>query len=332
MRAKIGLASIALLALGCGFARGEPLQLRVAWAAPLANSASIWLDKKDLARHYGKSYVFEPVRYRGTPPMITAIANNELEIGNLAYSTLPIAIENAGMDDIRVIADDFQDGVDGYYSNEFDVLTDGPIRKVEDLKGKVVATNAGGSAVDVAVRAMLHKRGLESNRDYTIIEAPFPAMRAMLAEKKVDLIPAVRPFSIDPELTKIAHPLFTTRDAIGLSQFIMLTARKPFIEAHRAALVDFLEDSLRITRWYLDPKNHDEITEIAARLTKQPADRFGWVFTKRDYYRDPNMLPNLDALQSNVEMTKELGFINASFDVRAHCDLSLISEAAKRLQ
>jgi hypothetical protein len=85
----------------------------------------------------------------------------------------------------------------------------------------------------------------------------------------------------------------------------MLTARKPFIEAHRAALVDFLEDSLRITRWYLDPKNHDEITEIAARLTKQPADRFGWVFTKRDYYRDPNMLPNLDALQSNVEMTKE---------------------------
>ena len=57
MRAKIGLASIALLALGCGFARGEPLQLRVAWAAPLANSASIWLDKKDLARHYGKSYV-----------------------------------------------------------------------------------------------------------------------------------------------------------------------------------------------------------------------------------------------------------------------------------
>jgi NitT/TauT family transport system substrate-binding protein len=56
------------------------------------------------------------------------------------------------------------------------------------------------------------------------------------------------------------------------------------------------------------------------------------VFTKRDYYRDPNMLPNLDALQSNVEMTKELGFINASFDVRAHSDLSLISEAAKRLQ
>jgi sulfonate transport system substrate-binding protein len=332
MRAKIGLASIALLALGCGFARGEPLQLRVAWAAPLANSASIWLDKKDLARHYGKSYVFEPVRYRGTPPMITAIANNELEIGNLAYSTLPIAIENAGMDDIRVIADDFQDGVDGYYSNEFDVLTDGPIRKVEDLKGKVVATNAGGSAVDVAMRAMLHKHGLESNRDYTIIEAPFPAMRAMLAEKKVDLIPAVLPFSYDPELHKIAHDLFVQKDAIGITDMIVWQARKPFIDKNRATLVDFMEDTLRIVHWYEDPANHQAAMQILGDLVKRPPAIFDWAFTKRDVYHDPNLMPNLDALQKNVDMTRDLGFIKSSFDVRKYSDLSIVEEAAKRLQ
>ena len=49
--------------------------------------------------------------------MITAIANGELEISNLAYSTLGIAIENAGIGDIRVIADDFRDGVPSYFSN-----------------------------------------------------------------------------------------------------------------------------------------------------------------------------------------------------------------------
>jgi NitT/TauT family transport system substrate-binding protein len=332
MCVKIGLAGIALLAFTAGFAQAEPVTLRVAWVAPLSDLASIWLEKKDLARNYGKSYVFEPVRYRGTPPMITAIANNELEIGALAYSTLPIAIENAGMDDIRVIADDFLDGIDGYYSNEFDVLADGPIKKIEDLKGKIVATNSAGSAVDVAMRAMLRKHGLESNRDYTIIETPFPAMRAMLAEKKVDLISAVLPFSLDPELKKFARSLFTSKDAIGISQFIMLTARKPFIEAHRAALVDYLEDSLRIVRWFLDPQNHDAVVAIAARVTKQPADRFDWVFTKSDYYRDPDLLPHLDALQRNVDMTKELGFVNASFDVRTHSDLSLVEEAAKRLK
>jgi NitT/TauT family transport system substrate-binding protein len=332
MRGRTGLAALTFFVLGIGLAQAEPLKIRGAWVAPIANFASIWTQKKDLAVHFGQSYEFEAIRYAGTPPMITAIANNELEIGNLAFSTLPIAIENAGMDDIRVIADDFQDGVEGYASNDFEVLADGPIKTIEDLKGKVLATNAGGSGVDVAMRAMLRKHGLEANRDYTIIEAPFPAMKAMLAEKKVDLIPAVLPFVLDPELKKIARSLFNTRDAVGVTQFVMWSARKPFIDAHRAALVDFLEDSLRIMHWYLDPQNHDAIAAIASGLTKQPPERFGWLFTKTDYYRNPNLLPNLDALQKNVDTTKDLGFVNASFDVKAHSDLSLIQEAAKRLK
>src|SRR6266545_4619006 len=224
MRLKSTLAAVAgMLLFGMGAASGQsPVKIRGAWVAPVTNWASIWLEKKELARHFGKSYVFEAVRFQGTPPMITAIANNELEVSNLAYSTLAIAIQNAGMDDIRVIADEFQDGVPGYYTQEYMVLADGPVKKVEDLKGKVVATNAAGSAVDVAMKAMLRKFGLEDKRDYTMVEAPFPAMRAMLAEKKVDMIPAVLPFSLDPELRKIANPLFTTADAVGVSQFTML--------------------------------------------------------------------------------------------------------------
>jgi NitT/TauT family transport system substrate-binding protein len=332
MRGKIGLASVALLAFGVGAVHADPLKIRGAWVAPLANLSSIWLQKKDLAVHFGQSYVFEPVRYAGTPPMITAIANNELEIGNLAFSTLPIAIGNAGMDDIRVISDDFRDGVDGYASNDYEVLADGPIKKIEDLKGKVLATNSAGSGVDVAMRALLRKHGLVANRDYTIIEAPFPAMKSMLTEKKADLITGVLPFMLDPELKKIARPLFNMRDAIGPSQFVMWSARKPFIDANRAALVDFLEDSLQIERWYLDPKNHDAVAEIASQLTKQPPERFGWLYTKADYYRDPGLLPDLAALQKNVDMTKDLGFVHSSLDIKAHSDLSLIEEAAKRLK
>jgi sulfonate transport system substrate-binding protein len=323
---KFALASLCVITFA-GAAQAEPLKIRGSWVAPVANWASIWLEKKDLAVHFGQSYVFESSRYAGTPPMITALANNELEIGDLAYSTLPIAIENAGMDDLRVVADEFQDGAAGYRADDFQVLTDGPIQKVEDLKGKVIATNAAGSGVDVALRAMLRKHGLEANRDYTIVEAPFPAMRAMLAEKKVDIIPTVLPFALDPELKKIAHPLFSITDAIGVSQFAMWAMRKPFIDKNRAAIVDFMEDSMRIERWY-----HDEVAQIASRITKQPPERFGWLFTKADYYRNPDMRPDLDALQKNVDMTKDLGFVKASFDVKAHSDLSLIEEAAKRLK
>jgi sulfonate transport system substrate-binding protein len=332
MRAFIALSSMVLVLLGAGTARADPVQIRVAWVAPIANWISIWLDKKDLAKHLGKSYTFTPVHFAGTPPMVTAIANNEVEVGDLAFSTLPIAIKNAGLDDIRVIADDFQDGVDGYWTIPFAVLKNGPIEKVEDLKGKVVATNAEGSAVDIAMKAMLHKHGLEPNRDYTVIEAPFPAMKAMLSEHKVDLIPDVLPFALNPQMQQIARKLFTAKDAIGKSEFVSFQARKPFIDAHRAALVDWLEDTLRILHWYTDPKNHAEAVQIAARLVKAPPERMDWVFTKTDAYRDPNMLPDLAALQRNVDLTKELGYAQASFDVKAYSDLSMVEEAAKRLK
>ena len=85
--------------------------------------------------------------------------------------------------------------------------------------------------------------------------------------------------------------LFTTGDAIGVSQFSMWTARKGFIDKNRAAMVDFMTDALRIVRWYLDPANHGQAMEICARLIKQPAERFGWVFTPQDNYRDPDMRP-----------------------------------------
>ena len=331
---KFALAgACALNLLGLSAANcAEPVKIRMSWVAPVANWASIILEKKDLAVHMGKSYTLESVRYQGTPQMITAIANNELEVSNLAYSSLAIAIENAGLDDIRVIADEFQDGVPGYFNEQFYVRKDSGINKVEDLKGKVIATNGGGSAVDVAMRAMLKKHGLEEKRDYTMIEAPLPTMPAILSDKKADLVPAVLPFALNPKLREEGKVLFEQREAIGVTQMIVWTARKSFIDKNKAAMVDFMEDMLRITRWYLDPKNHDEAAKIASNVTKVPPERFGWLFTKADTYRDPNLLPNLEALQRNVDMTQDLGFVKKKIDIKKHVDLSLAQEAAKRLK
>jgi NitT/TauT family transport system substrate-binding protein len=326
-----GLAAMALLGAPTASAQ-QPVKIRISWVAPVSNWASIMLEKKDLAKHLGKSYTLEPVRYKGTPPMVTALAAGELEVANLAYSTLGIAINNAGLDDLRVIAHEFRDGVPGRYTQEYLVLADGPIKSAQDLKGKVVASNAGGSAVDVAMRAMLKKNGLEDKRDFTVLETPFPTMRAMLAEKKVDMIPGVLPFSLDPELRKISRTLFKQSEAIGETEMIVWAVRKPFIDKNRAAMVDFMEDTLRIVRWYLDPANQKAVAEIASKVTKQPAERFGWLFTQRDYYRDPNMLPNLEALQRNLDMTTDLGFVKGKVDVAKHTDLSLVKEAAARIK
>jgi sulfonate transport system substrate-binding protein len=336
-RREFGLGALsagaALAAFGRRPARAQaaPVKIRVGWVVVPASLAPLVLEKKDILKHFGRSYVAEATRFEGTPPVITALASGELDIGPLAFSSFGLAIQNAHMDDLRVISDEIQDGVAGHGSNEFMVLKDGPIKTVADLKGKVLATNAMGSAVDIAMRAMLRKSGLEANKDYTIVEAPFPAMKAVLSEKKADLISAVPPFSLDPELRGMANTLFTQKEAFGITQLTMWTARTGFIDKNRAALVDFLEDMVRAVRWFDDPANHEEAVAIVARLNKAPPARMEWAFGPKDQYRDPNGMPNIAALQSNLELQKQVGFLKDDIDVKKYSDLSMVQEAAKRL-
>jgi NitT/TauT family transport system substrate-binding protein len=71
---------------------------------------------------------------------------------------------------------------------------------------------------------------------------------------------------------------------------------------------------------------------ILGDLVKRPPAIFDWAFTHRDVYHDPNLVPNLDALQKNVDLTHDLGFAKTSVNVKKYADLSIVEEAAKRLQ
>ena len=325
-----GLATLVIMAAGA--AQGQPIKIRHSYVVPVANWTPMLEAKKDLAKHWGKSYIMEAIRFQGTPPMITALANNELDIAVLAYSTLGLAIQNAGLTDIRIIADEFQDGAPGYFSNQFWVGKDSGINSIRDLKGKVLATNSIGSGIDIAMKAALKKNGLEDKRDFTVIEAPFPTMGAMLKDKKADLVSAVMPFALNPLLKEHGKVLFDSTAGLGRSEFTFWAMRKPFIDKNRAALVDFMEDMLRIERWYLDPKNHDEVAKIASGFLKLPPEQFSWLFTKQDYYRDPNGLPDMEALQRNVDTAADLGFLKPGLKVDAHSGLSIVKEAATRLK
>jgi len=132
------------------------------------------------------------VRVVGTPALLfRPWRHNEIEIGNHSYSSLGIAIQNAG------------DGrparhlrpVPGRRARQVDhavyVLKDGPIQKVEDLKARWCPQRRGQRRRRRPMRAMLKKHGLEDKRDFTFIEAPLPAQKAMLLDKKTDLISSV---------------------------------------------------------------------------------------------------------------------------------------------
>lgn len=330
MRA-VAAALLAISVFAIKAADAEPLKIKVGWVLMTSSSVPLSLEKKELLHHWGQSYVIEPVSIRATSAMITALATGDLDIGPLAYSSLAFAIQNAKIDDLRIISDVSQNRAQDSFTTHFLVLKDGPIKTVEDMKGHVGASLAAGSAVDISMRAMLRRHGLDDRKDVTIVEAAFPNMKAMLLEKKADLVAVIPPYTEDPDLKAQSTTLFPQKDAMGPIQLIVWVGRAPYLAAHRAALVDFMEDSLRVTRYFTDPAHHDEVAALAAEKLKQPREQVDMLWTKNDSYRDPDGLPDLAALQHNIDTQREIGLIEQSIKVTDYADLSIVKEAAARL-
>jgi sulfonate transport system substrate-binding protein len=312
-------------------ATAEPAKIRIGWITAPASMVPLLFLKPGIAKHHGKSYTFEPLNFASSTLQITAIRQGEIDVAAFGYTSFPLAIQNGGLTDLRIIADEIVDGAPGYYSTPYFVRKDSGIDKIEDMKGKIAATNGLGSGVDIAMRSALNKHGLQVTRDYTMIEAPFPAHKAILKERKADLVVGVLPFSYDPELNEFAKPLFTTQSGIGSIALSFWAARKGFIDKNRAALVDLMEDYGAILRWYYDPANHKEAVALTAGFLKRPPAAFdSWLFTKRDFFRDPDGKPDLKVVQESIDRVKELGFIKEALDVSKYADLSMVEEAARR--
>jgi NitT/TauT family transport system substrate-binding protein len=326
------LLSIASLGLTSTADAQQPVKIRVVWAVAPAQLAPIMLDPPGVARHNGKSYVLEPIRMAGSALALQALAAGEAELVNMTFQVLGPAVLNAGMTDIRIVADELRDGYEDYESTQYFVLKDGPVKSFADMKGKVFATNGIGGGQDIYARAMLRKHGLEYPRDYTIIEASFPTMKAMLLEKKADMVVGVKPFTEDPAFKAAARTLFSQKDAVGPTDSLFLAGRADFIQKNRAALVDFFEDYIRVQRWFMDPANKAAVVEIVSKFTKAPPQHLQWIFTKQDYYRDPNALPDVAAIQRQMDMLKDFNFLKGNVDVKKVTDLSLVEEAAKRIK
>ncbi len=88
-----------------------------------------------------------------------------------------------------------------------------------------------------------------------MIEAQFPNMFAIIEADKVDVVPVISPKLASAfDATGRYAKLFIASQEIGLNQAAMWAMRGDFIAAHRAALVDYFEDAMRASRWFLDPR------------------------------------------------------------------------------
>jgi NitT/TauT family transport system substrate-binding protein len=328
---RIVLAVAALVAALAPPAIAEPLKLRISWSTTPSHITPLLPEiPKEVYRHWGQSYVIEPVFIAGSGPMLTALAADETEIAGFGYQSFGLSVTNAKLETRGFVG--MFGSKEPNSDSAFWVKADGPIKKIEDLKGKRAAVNARGSGVDASLRKMLKDHGLEDGRDYQIVEVRFAAMLPNLEQDKIDMAFLVLPFDLQAEKNPKFRRLFTMRDALGPNETVVWGAKADFIAKNRAALVDMIEDNILARRWLYDPKNHEAVLKILTKVTKIPeAEYRGWVFTQRDTYRSMDGTFDPALLQKNLDDLYKLGVTPGTIDVAKYTDLSLVAEAKKRL-
>lgn len=323
--------AVAMAAAATVGAAAEPLKIRISWAVAPAHLTPLLPVNTSMYKHYGKSYVIEPLNMEGSGPALQGLAAGEVDITGLSAQALVLGVTRANLD-LRVIAQLMSQGVHGYGDNSFWVRK-GEIKTVADLKGKIVAINARGSTIDVAARAMLIRHGLEDGRDYQIVEVRFPAMLAALESKRVDLAILVQPFDQLAEKKGQFSPLFSFGDSLGPTQTLQYVAQADWVAKNRAVLVDFMEDHLLFRRWAEDPKNHKEAVAIVSKVIRQPVENLEtWVFTKRGNYHDPEARSDNSILQRNIEDLVKFGIVPTTIDIVKYTDMSIVDDAVRRVK
>jgi sulfonate transport system substrate-binding protein len=127
--------------------------------------------------------------------------------------------------------------------------------------------------------------------------------------------------------------LFEEKDAFGVTEFAFYCAREGWLVRNRAALADFFADLVRASRWMLAPRNRDQVIPMVAKLTHQSPDILAsyYLLKGEDDYRDPNLRPDVPALQKNLDAMQELGFIKSKVDAAKYIELSYLDAAIRRV-
>src|SRR3954464_2327211 len=142
---------------------------RIRIGTHISISAHLFMQKKpEILKNLGKTYEVEWVRFAGSGDAMPALVAGKLD-GCLA-TPFPMANAiNQSRVPVTIVHQLLSFGFDGYYDDASIVRTDSGIAKFADLKGKIVGVNAIGGTLDMGVRIMARKAGLNPEKDLTVV-------------------------------------------------------------------------------------------------------------------------------------------------------------------
>ncbi len=317
-----GLASAGLAAAtGAAPVRAaDPVTIRLGYGPAAEEQVWLLIAKPELGPNQGKLYRLDATRFTGSDKRAQAFEAGAIDLSEGSASGVIFAAAEGVQQ--RIIASITRESSRAF-STSFYVPDDSPIRTVRDMKGKTVGINGFSTAGHLWLKAALERDGL-TDKDVTIAPVPFPAMQEALRAGKVDVGEFPQPFAALLEKQQKVRKLFDAKYGVPFDEeLIVIAGKDEFLKANAAAVRGFLADVKAATKFYLEkPKEARQIL-IDAKMVRVSADVY---LTMNDYYRDPSLRPDVEALVKMQAFQIKAGFQHKGADVRALVDASYLPQ------
>lgn len=287
--------------------------LRVGWTIPAEEAKYLMMKRPELFPDLGKTYQIKWTQFQGTSPMVQAMRANVLDCATMAPLSMAQGFIESGLKSYIIAQHAHEE--EGYFSPYWAVKADSPIKSADDLKGKVIGTNAYGSGVYFQMILWLKKHGIDPEKDVKIVETGFPASADAIRSGRVDVGPLVQPFALLAEEKGDVRKLFALSEVQSPTVQIFDACNQSYADAHPEVVKAYVRDLERAMDLLL--KEPALAVAVASEITKAPAALLQrYLFTKADFAHPAGMKPDLDSIQKTLDLQHEGGFLSKRVDVK----------------
>jgi ABC-type nitrate/sulfonate/bicarbonate transport system substrate-binding protein len=299
-------------------ARAAPVTLRVGYGGAAEEPLWLLIAKPELGRNYGKAYTLDAIKFQGSDKRAQAFEANAIDLAAGGANGVIFAAAEGVL--AKIIASICRESSRGF-STAYYAKAQSAIKSPADLKGKIVGINGFSTSGHLWLWAALGKHGL-SDADVTIAPIPFPAMQEALAARKIDVGEFPQPFAALLEKEAAVTKIFDAKYGLPFEEELdILIGKDAFLKKNATAVRAFLEDLRDAMRFYLEqPREARQLLIDTKMVRVSPA-----VYLEmKDYYRDPTLRPDADALVKMQEFQLKAGFQKKSIDIRSLVDPSYL--------
>jgi ABC-type nitrate/sulfonate/bicarbonate transport system substrate-binding protein len=297
-----------LIRLGRGFAAEEQVWLMSA--------------RPDLAPSQGKRYQLKQILFQANPERFQAFLAGEIDAGTAPG--LAVIFARAQGVDMKIVASVCLEAAgDKYFSTTYMVKDDGPVKRVQDLKGGTMGVVGIKTATDLWARAGIINAGLVPDKDVKVVPMAFPAIGEAVRSGKVSAGTFVEPFYSAEVAKGGLRKLFTAVEAVGYDHELLdIFFGEKFLKSNPEAVRAFLADYVAVTKYYLSNTAQAKADLHKAGFVRTPLDIY---LKNADWKRDPNARVDVDSLKKlSTFMLDKLQWLEKPVNVDSMVDLSFL--------